>query len=93
MPLLFALNDFGRSFATRGRGSEIHEELAKRIREDDRVTIDFAGITHVSYSFADEFVGKLVASGAAVEPINMTPAVAGPVQRAISRRAGAALAC
>ena len=53
--------------------------------------IDFADITNVSYSFADEFVGKLAAENSdalTIELTNMSPAVQRIVCRAQERRAG-----
>jgi hypothetical protein len=94
MPLHFRLNEFGRAFATRGRGTELREELVTRAEQSDIVVIDFEGVTNVSYSFADEFAGKLAAeTPLRVEPANMTAGVARTVESAIRRRAGDALAC
>jgi len=54
----FRLGPFGRSFATRGRGSELREQLLSETIDED-VEIDFTGVEHVSSSFADEFLGRL----------------------------------
>jgi hypothetical protein len=95
MALVFILSDFGQMFATRDRAIEIREELLKRAAAEDtsEVTIDFAGVTNVSYSFADEFLGKLCAEAAIrVHPTNLSPRVAQISSRAVERRAGFAIA-
>lgn len=36
-------------------------DLESRLDDSDAsITLDFEGVKHVSYSFADEFIGKLV---------------------------------
>ena len=91
MALLFRLSEFGQTFATRGRGSDLREELLTRVADDDRATVSFAGVTHVSYSFADEFAGRLHAEAeAAVEFTDMVPTVERIVARAVQRRAAPA---
>jgi hypothetical protein len=95
MPLLFQLRDFGRVFATRERGAELRTELLSRSTEDD-VVVDFDGVTNVSYSFADEFLGVLVSGEIAsrsVEPVNMQGSVDRVVRHALSRRRGEPIAC
>jgi hypothetical protein len=94
MALRFSLSDFDRAFATRSRGSELRTTLIARAADEDRAIVDFAGVTNVSYSFADEFVGKLCSEGSLrIELANMTPAVARTVERAVERRGGAAARC
>jgi hypothetical protein len=95
MALLFSLKEFGRAFATRGRGEELRLELLARSTGEDVAIIDFAEVTNVSYSFADEFLGVLVSDHdlPRVEPINMTSPVDRAIQRAMSRRRGTAIAC
>ncbi len=94
MALHFTLNEFGRAFATRGRGTELREQLLARAGDQDHVIVDFAGVTNVSYSFADEFAGKLAAeSGRRVESVNMAPSVARTVESAVDRRVDHPIAC
>jgi hypothetical protein len=98
MALLFSLKDFGRAFATRGRGEELRLELLTRSTGEDLAIIDFAEVTNVSYSFADEFLGVLVSGDdeqhlPRVKPINMISPVDRTVQRAMSRRRGTPIAC
>jgi hypothetical protein len=90
--LRYILKDFGTSFATRARGREIREDLASAAAKGV-VEIDFAGVTNVSYSFADEFVGKLSADGLELTCVNMAPAVERSVARAVGRRTGSPVGC
>ncbi len=94
MALQFRLIEFGRSFATRGRGEELRKELIARVEDEDVAILDFSGVTNVSYSFADEFVGKLAAERTPrVESANMSAEVARSVERAVARRSGETIAC
>jgi uncharacterized protein DUF4325 len=90
--LRYVLKDFGTSFATRSRGRELRDDLVARA-DGTAAVVDFADVTNVSYSFADEFVGKLTADGMVVECINMVPAVQRSVTRAADRRSGAPVGC
>jgi hypothetical protein len=64
---------------------------------EDTIEVDFAGVTNVSYSFADEFFGVLMTSGAADVPtaslVNVEPAVQRVVRDAIGRRRGESVVC
>jgi hypothetical protein len=98
MALLFRLGEFGRAFATRGRGKELRSELLVRAGDTAVVTVDFEGITNVSYSFADEFLGPLMAARdhddtLAIKLVNMTAPVDRVVQSAMSRRRETPVAC
>lgn len=88
----YVVKNFGTSFATRSRGRELRDDLVARAGET-MIAVDFDGVTNVSYSFADEFVGKLSAEGVAIECINMVPAVERSVTRAIGRRSGTPVGC
>jgi STAS-like domain of unknown function (DUF4325) len=93
MALRYSLSEHGRAFATRGRASELRDELLAQAAGDD-VVLDFAGVTNVTYSFADELLGKLIAEDAVhVEPVNMVASVALTVRRAVERRAGRIISC
>lgn len=93
MALMFTLSDFGQTFATRERAAELREDLVRRAAEHDEVIVDFAGVTNVSYSFADEFLGKLCADATVrVHAENLAPRVARIADRAVERRAGCAVA-
>lgn len=88
----YILKDFGTSFATRARGAELREDaLAKAA--GGVMQLDFSDVTNVSYSFADEFVGKLSAADVELEYINMAAPVERSVQRAVARRTGAPVGC
>lgn len=90
----FKLNEFSQTFATRERGTELREELAQRAGSEKSVVVDFDGVTNISYSFADEFLGKLLADDdLQITVENARPGVARIAARAVERRAGAALSC
>jgi anti-anti-sigma regulatory factor len=92
MEFVFVLSNFGQRFATRERALQIREELAREAHGRE-VVIDFAGVTNVSYSFADEFLGKLYAeSSVGVRVKNLSPQLATIANRAVERRAGVAVA-
>lgn len=91
MALTFMLSDFGRTFATRERGAELRDLLLERAAVDKDVIVDFADVTNVSYSFADEFLAKLCVDGAVrVRRENASERVARIADRAIERRGGCA---
>jgi anti-anti-sigma regulatory factor len=92
MALSCILKNFGTSFATRERGRELRESLYERA-DGGLVVLDFSGVTNVSYSFADELVGKLRADGIDVELVSMSGPVERSVRRAVERRAGASVGC
>jgi hypothetical protein len=50
----------GQAFSTRARGEEIRAEIELVAEAAIDVTIDFAGVRSVSYSFADEEIGVIV---------------------------------
>jgi STAS-like domain of unknown function (DUF4325) len=55
----FSLSSYGRAFSTRPRGVALLSELEGKASDARNVEIDFSGVTSISYSFADEFVGVL----------------------------------
>jgi hypothetical protein len=59
-PMRFRLSTYGRAFSTRPRGSELLAVLEAQASNAPIVDIDFDGVTSISYSFADEFVGVLM---------------------------------
>jgi hypothetical protein len=97
MALTFRLREFGHAFATRGRGKEVRSELLARLKDETVVRIDFADVTNVSYSFADEFLGVMLteasADAPAVEFVNMDAAIDRVVHDAVGRRRGEPVAC
>lgn len=55
------MSDYGTSLATRASGRKAREDIeVAMIFETRPVVLDFAGVTTVSNSFADECLGKLV---------------------------------
>jgi anti-anti-sigma regulatory factor len=89
MALLFSLREFGSAFATRGRGAELREAVLAKSADEPVVILDFTDVTNVSYSFADEFVGKLSSAdpdSSKIELVNMAPSVGQIVLRARERR-------
>jgi hypothetical protein len=94
MTIRLLLADHGRTFATRGRATEMREQVSADLARDGHLVIDFAGVTNITYSFADELVGKLIAENdGRVEPVNMDPLVASTVARAVERRTHVGSTC
>jgi anti-anti-sigma regulatory factor len=91
MAILIRVGEFGYSFATRARGSELREEVLEQTLDHQAVILDFTDVTNVSYSFADEFVGKLACERpeGMLELTNMSQTVGDTVRRAQQRRASA----
>lgn len=95
MAVLFSLREYGTTFATRGRGAEVRTALLEDAGEEKAVVIDFADVTHISYSFADEFVGKLSARdahGPRIDLINMSEPIDRTVSAARDRRSASPVA-
>lgn len=88
MAFVLSLHEFGRTFATRERGAELRDTVLTRCI-DEPLIVDFAGVTNVSYSFADEFVGRLSCVRPDIELLNMASAVEPIVRRARERRSSA----
>jgi len=90
----FLLSEFGTSFATRGRGQALREQALERAGGSSTLIVDFTGVQHVSYSFADEFAGKLVGecNDLSVEVTQASETVGRTVDEAVRRRT-APLAC
>jgi STAS-like domain of unknown function (DUF4325) len=88
----FLLSEFGASFATRDRGEELRKQALKRAGASSTLIVDFAGVQRVSYAFADEFVGKLVAEGddLTVEVTHASGIVGRTVEGAVRRRTASA---
>lgn len=65
----FKLASHGTVFSTRPRGLELGSQLERMAvaAQAQVVEIDFEAVNSMSYSFADEFVGKLAARSAANE--------------------------
>jgi hypothetical protein len=87
MQAIMDLGSLGRSFATRGKGAEVRELLVREASGGE-VVVDFAGVAHVSYSFADEFIGRLATEhpDIHVEMLGLEGDVERVVLRVIARR-------
>lgn len=59
MRCVYTVVERGRTFSTRPRGAELRESLLQEMKGAEHVTLDFSGVLSISYSFADEFVGRL----------------------------------
>jgi hypothetical protein len=91
MATVFNLREFGSAFATRERGAELRRTVLQNYADDLVLVIDFTDVTNVSYSFADEFVGRLAAESSetlSIELANMSATVQRVVRRAQERRGG-----
>ncbi len=58
--LLFDVAECGSVFSTRGRARAARQALLARLHGQEVVELDFGGVRSFSYSFADEFLGKLL---------------------------------
>jgi hypothetical protein len=92
MTAVFSLSDFGRAFATRERGAELRDGLLEQYPDAAEVVIDLAGVANFSYSFADEFFGKLAGEkGVKVVVKNGTSRLDAILARAVATRHGCAV--
>lgn len=94
----YRLADKGRVFSTRERGARVLADLEAEFgrTHSEPVTIDFAGVVSISYSFADEFVGELndrAAAGRLPRPQleNVDPRLQRVIDRSLRTRKAAAL--
>ncbi len=89
-----SLSTFGTSFATRGRGQELREQILTDAGTAGPLVIDLDGVKHVSYSFADELLAKLSTNAdIALEIVGASPNVQRTVDDAIRRRSTVPSAC
>lgn len=94
MAVRFELKEFGNSFATRGRGEAVRQELLTRAGGARRVVVDLAGVEQMSYSFADELLGRLSAEeGLSLDIEGASPNVSRTIENAIRRRTPSAVSC
>lgn len=73
-------------------GEELRKQALKRVGASSTLIVDFAGVQRMSYAFADEFVGKLVAEGddLTVEVTHASGIVGRTVDGAVRRRTASA---
>lgn len=60
----YRLARHGATFATRARGAEVRADIESAVRQtkpDEMILLDFEGVEVISFSFADEVVGHLLA--------------------------------
>lgn len=57
---IFEFRKIGKYLGTRMLGAKAREELLPVIQANDKVVLDFNGVSVVSNSFADECLGKLL---------------------------------
>lgn len=88
----FRLAEHGRAFSTRPRGAALLGVLEGKAHGASEAIIDFEGVTSVSYSFADEFIGELMERADAgrydFEPAleNVAPALRRVIRRSLENR-------
>ena len=88
----FSLSTHGTSFATRARGEELRLDALELAGEAPDLVLDFSGVARVSYSFADEFAGKLgMLYAVTVEGANAN--VARHIDAAVARRTATPATC
>jgi hypothetical protein len=87
MQAIVELGFLGRSFATRGKGAEVRQRLVREATDCEAV-VDFTGVAYVSYSFADEFIGRLATEHPEIhlETVGLEGDVERVVRRVLARR-------
>jgi hypothetical protein len=93
MPMTFRLAEHGRTLSTRWRGAAVRGDLLVRLQGAQAV-LDCEDVLAISYSFADEFAGKLAQGSEDWPPIELqlvhaSRSVAEPLETAIGRRTSA----
>ncbi len=91
----FVFHIFGAYFSTRERGVKVRDEINEALRRtsEDLLILDFDGVQLISFSFADEVVGRLVSDRASGEMgdvsiliVNANDEVIHPIQSSMERR-------
>jgi STAS-like domain of unknown function (DUF4325) len=86
----YRLADYSRVLSTRVRGARMRSELLEKIAAapTGTVIIDLDGVLNASYSFVDEFFGKLAQTLGEGFPelVNVPPVVARTIDRSLRRR-------
>ena len=57
---IFKFSDIGENLGTRMLGERVRNQLLPLIMDNDKVVLDFSGVSVVSNSFADECLAKLL---------------------------------
>ena len=58
--VIFKFREIGEALGTRQLGAQARERLLPLIESNDKVVLDFEGVSVVSNSFADECIAKLL---------------------------------
>lgn len=86
----YRLGERALVYSTRDRGARLRAEVLGAIETSpgEPVVLDFAGVLSASYSFLDEFVGKLAQAMSPNEPalVNVSPDVAATIENSLRRR-------
>lgn len=84
----FRLADEGRAFSTRARGARTRSLVLDLLDQHEQVDVDFSDVLMISYSFADEFVGKLFTEhpACAVHIVSMNEEVERTITKSLSNR-------
>ncbi len=92
----FEFRQRGDVFSTRERGSRVRAEIVETLRgteQDEPLLLDFEGVQLISFSFADEVIGRLVQDRAAGElgeraivVLNASDEVIHPIRSSMERR-------
>jgi hypothetical protein len=87
--MVVRLAEHGKTLATRPLAAELRERLD--CQKESTIELDFEGVLGVSYSFADEFLGRLGESaldvlGARIEVFNASDEVRPVLERAVELR-------
>ncbi len=83
--MTFQLSHFGTVFSTRPLGERIRAEAIAQRDGDETLVISFADVRSISYSFADEFLGPIMAKGN-VHLEDVAPALHPVILGALERR-------
>jgi anti-anti-sigma regulatory factor len=90
--MLYRLADQGLVFSSRDRGARTLTDLRQRLGAQplESLTVDFADVRSMSYSFVDEFIGELCESalkvGGLPKLVNPSPKIARLVEKSLMRR-------
>jgi hypothetical protein len=88
----YRVADHGRVFSTRGRGAQVLSDFSSVYEQANGASVlDFTGVLSMTPSFADEFVGELLARSARGEIAmpaleNLAPAPLRAVERCARAR-------
>lgn len=92
----FEFRKLGDIFSTRERGAKVRAEIVESLRgidQDEPLLFDFEGVQLISFSFADEVVGRLVQDRAAGEigeraivVLNASDEIVHPIRSSMERR-------